>query len=205
MRMQSELLIATYNAGKINEFARLLADLPLRLRGLSEFPGVSEVEETGDTFAENAKLKSEFYSELTGRLTLADDSGLEVEALDGAPGVRSARYAGPGASDTQRTARLLEELNATEDAHRRARFVCVIAIADPVTSMVELFRGECTGRIAREPKGTEGFGYDPVFLPGGYAHTFGELPSEIKNRISHRGRAAEAAAVYLKRHFGHSA
>jgi XTP/dITP diphosphohydrolase len=205
METPSELLIATRNAGKMVEFARILSNLPLRLRGLSEFPGTGDAEETGATFAENAALKAEFYAARAGILALADDSGLEVEALGGAPGVRSARYAGPGASDAQRIARLLEELDGTGAGPRRARFVCVIALADPSTGRTDLFRGECRGRIAAGPRGVGGFGYDPVFVPDGYEQTFGELSSEIKDRISHRARASEAAARYLRERFSRGA
>lgn len=202
MEQKPELLIATRNAGKVAEFRRLLSGLPLRLRGLAEFDVEVDAEETGETFAENAAIKAEFYCRRTGILTLADDSGLEVEALGGAPGVRSARYAGPGASDAQRVALLLKELDAIGDAERRARFVCVIALFDTSTRRPELFGGECAGRIIKEPRGVGGFGYDPVFVPEGHSQTFGELASEIKNRISHRARAAAAAERYLRERFG---
>lgn len=202
METKAELLIATRNAGKVAEFRRLLTGLPLRLRGLDEFALDADAEETGETFAENAAIKADFYCRRTGIPTLADDSGLEVEALGGAPGVLSARYAGPGASDEQRVALLLKELDATGDAERRARFVCVIALADPSGGRTELFAGECAGRIIGEPRGAGGFGYDPVFVPEGHSETFGELPAEIKNRISHRARAAAAAAHRLRERFG---
>jgi non-canonical purine NTP pyrophosphatase (RdgB/HAM1 family) len=201
METTQELLIATRNAGKVAEFARILADLPLRLRGLAELAIAEEAEETGATFAENAALKAEFYGARAGVLTLADDSGLEVEALGGAPGVLSARYAGPDASDRQRVERLLGELDGVSEDGRGARFVCVIALFFPGTGERELFTGECRGRIVREPKGSGGFGYDPVFVPEGHAQTFGQLPPEIKNRISHRARAAAEAARYLRGRF----
>ncbi|HEX5706278.1 MAG TPA: XTP/dITP diphosphatase [Pyrinomonadaceae bacterium] len=205
MKHPNELLIATRNAGKVAEFARIFADLPLRLRGLAEFSVEADAEETGETFAENATLKAEFYGARAGIPTLADDSGLEVEALGGAPGVLSARYAGTNASDRQRIERLLRELETTGDDERRARFVCVIALTFPQTDETELFSGECRGRIIDEPRGGEGFGYDPVFMPEGYSQTFGELPPEIKNRISHRARASAAAARYLRERFGRTA
>ena len=193
----SELLVATHNKGKITEIAELLADIPLRLRSLADFPETIEVEETGVTFSENAALKARLYSAQTGIWTLADDSGLEVDALGGAPGVLSARYASPNASDAERNVRLLDELNRTGDPARRARFVCVIAIADPRMDTVNLFTGVCEGRIALSPCGANGFGYDPIFIPEGYEHTFGELSPEIKQRTSHRARALEAAKSFL--------
>lgn len=193
----TELLIATRNAGKISELTRLLAGLPLRLRDLSEFPQVREVEETGLTFAENAELKARLYSRQTGLWTLSDDSGLEVDALGGAPGVLSARYAGARATDAERNARLLAELDGTRDEARGARFVCVIALFAPRAKDVELFSASCEGRIIREPRGTNGFGYDPLFVPQGYNQTFGELPDELKTRISHRARALAAARQHL--------
>ena len=196
--LPSELLIATHNAGKFREFVALLASLPLRLRGLGEFPEVPSVDETGATFAENAALKARAYARQTGLCALADDSGLEVDALGGAPGVYSARYAGPEASDAQRMARLLDELAQTNDRERRARFVCVIALAAPQIEGVNLFTGQCEGRIAHAPRGTGGFGYDPIFIPEGYAQTFAELPPEIKGSISHRARALAETLLFLR-------
>lgn len=195
--MMKELLIATHNAGKVREALPLLDGLRLRLRSLTEFPLIGEVEETGATFAENAALKAKGYAAQTGLWTLADDSGLEVAALGGAPGVFSARYGGEGASDAERTARLLDELARTNDSERRARFVCVIAIADPYASLVHSSTGICEGRIALAPRGEGGFGYDPVFIPDGYQQSFGELPTEIKQRISHRARALAAMRSFL--------
>ena len=193
-----ELLIATRNAGKVCEVEMLLEGLPLRLRSLAEFPEIVEVEETGATFAENAALKARGYAGQTRLWTLADDSGLEVEALGGAPGVFSARYAGGArASDAKRIAQLLAELSRTGDAKRRARFVCVIAITDPDAKLVNTSTGTCEGSIALAPRGMNGFGYDPVFIPDGYQQSFGELSPEIKQRISHRARALEAARPFL--------
>ena len=197
----SQLLIATNNAGKIRELTALLADLPLRLRQLSEFPQIEEVEETGKTFAENASLKARQYGRETNLWALADDSGLEVDALDGAPGVLSARYAGPNASDEGRNARLLAELSLTVDEQRTARFICAIALYDPATGTTEIFDGTCEGHIAKHPRGHNGFGYDPLFIPSGYAHTFGELSDIVKQQISHRSRALAAVRVYLNGRF----
>ncbi len=199
MQKFSQLLVATRNPGKIGEFAEMLAGLQVSLRDLSEFPHVPEAEESGTTFSENAALKAGFYSAQTGLWTLADDSGLEVDALGGAPGVFSARYAGAGATALERIEQLLAELAATNDGERRARFVCVIALAHPATTRMEFFSGVCEGCIAPEPRGTGGFGYDPVFIPDGYTQTFGELPALIKNRFSHRAHALQAANAFLQR------
>jgi XTP/dITP diphosphohydrolase len=200
--MQHELLIATRNGGKVREVQSLLGDLPLRLRSLAEFPTTGEVEETGATFAENAAIKARAYAAQTGCWTLADDSGLEVEALNGAPGVYSARYGGPEATDAERIELLLEALARTGDPLRRARFVCVIAVADDSSNLLELFAGTCEGRIAHEARGSGGFGYDPVFVPEGYEQSFGELPPEVKQQISHRAHALEATRPFLLTLFG---
>ena len=199
MSEEVELLVATHNEGKTRELSDLLADAPLRLRGLKEFPWVEEAEETGATFEENAVLKARHYGSRCGLWTLADDSGLEVEALGGAPGVYSARYGGRGISYAERMGLLLEALAATGDEERRARFVCVIALADPRTGAVETFEGVCEGRIAHAPKGMGGFGYDPLFIPEGHAQSFGELPSEVKQSLSHRARALAKARQHILR------
>jgi XTP/dITP diphosphohydrolase len=200
MTETSELLIATRNAGKVREFASLISDTPqLRIRSLSEFPHTTEVEETGATFEENAALKARAYAAQTGLWTLADDSGLEVDALGGEPGVFSARYGGLQADDAERTALLLKNLEASNDSRRRARFVCVIAVFHPSGNELNLFRGHCEGRIAHAPRGTSGFGYDPVFIPDGYRQTFGELPSELKHQLSHRALAIRAALDFIRR------
>ena len=198
MEQQTELLVATNNAGKIRELSQLLAGAPLRLRLLSEFGGVAEAEETGTTFAENAVIKALHYSAHAGLLTLSDDSGLAVDALGGAPGVYSARYAGADATYAERMARLLGEVEATGDTQRRARFVCVIAVADPANNTVETFEGVCEGRLATEPRGTGGFGYDPLFIPDGHERTFGELPAAVKHSLSHRARALAKAVRHLR-------
>jgi XTP/dITP diphosphohydrolase len=193
-----ELLIATSNKGKIIEYQSLLAPIGLRLRNMAEFPEIGEVEETGATFSDNAVLKARAYAGQTGLWALADDSGLEVDALGGAPGVFSARYGGEGATDAQRLERLLKELAGFGEQERRARFICVIAIADPAGRIANISTGKCEGLIARAPRGTHGFGYDPVFIPDGYEQTFGELPSEIKQIISHRARAMKQAHSFLE-------
>ena len=201
MTEQTELLVATNNAGKVRELSQLLSDAPLRLRLLSEFEGVAEAEETGTTFAENAVLKALHYSAHAGLLTLSDDSGLAVDALGGAPGIYSARYAGAHATYAERMSKLLGELETAGDADRRARCVCVIAVADPTGGRVETFEGVCEGRIARAPRGTNGFGYDPLFIPDGHDRTFGELPEEVKHSLSHRARALAQAVRHLRARF----
>jgi len=195
-------LVATRNTGKLLELQPYLAPLQLHLRSLSEFPEVADVSETGATFTENAILKARGYAEQIGLWTLADDSGLEVDALNGAPGVYSARYGGEGLTDADRTQLLLVTLAQTSDAGRRARFVCVIAIADSQGEIINLSTGKCEGRIAHTPRGTNGFGYDPVFIPDGYEQTFGELSAEIKEKISHRALALAAARPFLFELFG---
>lgn len=191
------LLVATRNEGKLKELRQLLAGLPFELYGLSDFPKVESVPETGESFSENACLKAAGYAAQTGFLTLADDSGLEVDALGGAPGILSARYAGEGATDADRTNRLLTELSDVPAAKRSARFVSAVAIANTRGQIVNVSVGTCDGRIDFAPSGSGGFGYDPVFVPSGYDKTFGELESEIKSRISHRARALLAAREFL--------
>ena len=201
----SELLIATRNSGKVQEIVLHLAGLPLRLRSLREFANIAEVDETGRTFAENAALKARSYAAQTGLPTLADDSGLEVDALGGAPGIFSARYAGRAASDLERIARLLAELARTNDRERRAAFVCAVAIADPRSDLLQIWMGRCEGQIAHAPRGRGGFGYDPIFIPDGYALTFGELETDVKQRISHRARALDAAHAFLRQQLSRNA
>lgn len=196
-----ELLIATSNKGKIAELQMLLATLPLRLRSLAEFPDIKDVEETGTTFSDNATLKARAYAGQTGLWALADDSGLEVDALGGAPGVFSARYGGANLTDGERIERLLEELSQCAPQERRARFISVIAIADPQGHIVTISTGKCEGQIAHAPRGTQGFGYDPVFVPDGFEQTFGELSPEIKQNISHRALALQGAHSFLMNHF----
>lgn len=193
-----ELLIATKNIGKVKELENLLADSPVRLRSLNDFPNVPEAVETGATFAENARLKARFYAAQTGLLALADDSGLAVEALGGAPGIFSARYAGDDASNAERIEKLLSELKATGDENRRARFVCAIAIADARGEIKFLAEGICNGAIAKAATGKNGFGYDPIFIPDNFNRTFGELSDNVKREISHRALAIKKIIRYLR-------
>lgn len=197
-KSKMHVLLATKNVGKIKEMKEFLADLPVRLHGLNEFESIVEPEETGATFAENAILKAEYYAEKTEMWALADDSGLEIDALGGAPGVLSARYAGQNATYAEKMGKLLQELNETNAANRRARFFCSMAIADKTGDVKYLSEGVCNGEIAAAPSGANGFGYDPIFIPDGFSETFGELPNEIKQKISHRTRAIEKIIRFLR-------
>jgi len=192
------LLVATRNKGKLEELRQLLGDVPLDLHGLADFPGVVAVAETGESFIENASLKAVGYANQTGRLTLADDSGLEVDALGGAPGVFSARYAGEGASDMERTTKLLGEISRIPAPKRTARFVSAIAIANSEGQILNVSVGKCDGHIDFAPRGSGGFGYDRVFIPIGYDKTFAELKPAIKNQISHRALSLLSAREFLR-------
>ncbi len=191
-----KLLIATRNQGKRREYEALLAGLGLELVDLTEAGITWEVQEAGATFEENAVLKARAYAQASGLLTLADDSGLEVDALGGEPGVRSARYDGGSDEDCYRL--LLSRLEGVPEQERRARFRCVIAIVTP-EGAVHTAEDTCEGYIALRPRGAHGFGYDPVFFVPEYGSTMAQLPPEVKNRISHRARAAERAKEILRR------
>ena len=192
------LLVATRNSGKFAELTALLAGTPFTLVSLEEAGVAGTVEETGDTLEENATLKARAYSALSDLPTLADDSGLEVEALGGEPGPLSSRYAGEGAGDAERIAFLHRKLQDVSGQPWHARFRCVIAIARPARP-IELYTGQCNGQIISEPRGSGGFGYDPVFLLPELGKTMAELSSDEKNRISHRSAAARKAGVALRR------
>ena len=189
LNAETSLLLGTRNPGKIYEIKLIIGDLPLEFSSLNDFPDVAVAVEDAETYALNAIKKARFYARETGVPALADDSGLEVEALGGAPGVISHRYAGDNANDADRRKFLLSKLAETESDNRWARFVCAIAIATVAGEVINLSEGICEGTITFEPRGESGFGYDPVFVPNGYDQTFGELSDEIKNRISHRARA----------------
>ncbi len=195
-----KILIATNNPGKVIELRGFLSGMHFDLLNLDDFPGVSEVAETGMTFGENARLKASGYALETGLYALADDSGLEVAALGGRPGIFSARYGGEDTSYGEKMALLLAEINETGSADRSARFVCSIAVADPAGAILSVTEGVCGGRIALHPCGLGGFGYDPLFIPDGFDQTFGELPDAVKQKISHRRRAFEQIIPFL-RHF----
>ncbi len=191
-----KLLIATHNPGKIREYQTLLADLPLTVTSLQAEQIDYDVEETGATFTENAVLKAKTYAHLSGLWTWSDDSGLEVDALDGRPGVYSARYAGPNATDQDRYQKLLVELRQRPDQPRTARFRCVIALALP-NGEIHTIDDTLEGVISAQPSGEHGFGYDPVFFIPELGKTMAELPADQKNRISHRGKAAARAKEFL--------
>lgn len=194
----SELLVATRNKGKVKEIEHLLTGLPIALRSLNDFPDIIEPEETGLTFAENAALKAKSYALQTGLWALADDSGLEVAALNGAPGIYSARYGGENTGYAEKIKKLLNELDGDPNNDRTARFVCVMTIADENGEIKHLTEGVCNGTIAFEPFGQNGFGYDPIFIPDGFKETFGELSNQIKQEISHRARASRKIIEYLR-------
>ncbi len=198
MSETTRLLIATRNAGKLREYDQLLAGLPLSLTYLDREGITHEVEETGESLNQNAIRKAQDYARISGLLTLADDSGLEVDALGGEPGVRSARYAGPEADDADRYRLLLERMQGVPWEGRGARFRCVIAIVEP-GGKTHTAEGTCEGVIALAPQGDHGFGYDPVFYLPELDRTMAQLPPEVKNRISHRARAAEVARSILER------
>jgi XTP/dITP diphosphohydrolase len=197
------LVLATANPDKAAEMAGLLTGLGLTLRARADFEGLPDVEETADTFAGNAVLKARALCAATGLPALGDDSGLCVDALGGAPGVLSARFAGPGCSYADNNRKLLAALGGVPEAERGARFVCVVAVARPGEEPVT-FEGACIGRIADAPRGDRGFGYDPLFVPlpadNPAGHTFAEMDPADKARVSHRARAFARARAWLERH-----
>lgn len=195
------LVAATRNANKLRELRRLLAGLDLDVLALEEFDGLQEVEETGATFEENARLKALSYTRQTGLPCVADDSGLEVEALDGAPGVYSSRYAGPGADGRALCSKLLGELADVPDEGRAARFRCAVALGAE-GRIVLTSEGRAQGRIIREMRGSNGFGYDPVFVPDGYDKTFAEMRPQEKDSISHRAKALSQLRWKLEKLLG---
>jgi XTP/dITP diphosphohydrolase len=196
MPLPTSLILATRNAGKLVEFRHLLADLNLEVIGLDAFPTLLPVRETETTFEANARLKARTVQAQTGGWVIADDSGLLVDALNGAPGVFSARYAGEQASDAENIAKLLAALRNVPPDQRTAQFVCVLAL---VTETDEAcFTGICTGRLTDAPRGQYGFGYDPLFIPAGDTRTFAEMTLEEKAAYSHRARAARALVTALQ-------
>lgn len=188
------IVLATQNAGKLAELRALLSGLPIAILGVDDaLGGPLEVTEDGATFEDNAIKKARAVAQASRLVSLADDSGLEVDALGGRPGVRSARFAHDRATDAENNAALLRELDDVADAQRAARFRCVLALVSPGRGEVRTFEGACAGSIVRAPRGSAGFGYDPLFLPDeGGGRTMAELGPEAKNRISHRGRAVAA-------------
>src|SRR5438552_4217299 len=192
-----QLIVATRNRNKTREIQQILGP-KFELHDLTAYPEISEIVENGKSFEENAKLKAIAVSKELSGLVIADDSGLEVAALNGAPGIYSARYAGDKATDKENIDRLLGELGriGPQRDQRRARFRCVLTLARN-GQMLDMFEGVVEGTIADQPRGSRGFGYDPIFVPKGYGHTFAELPAELKNRISHRPKAIRAFAAKL--------
>lgn len=194
-----KLILATRNQGKVRELTNMLYDeasseRQIEVISLENYPDAPEVIEDGKTYSENAVKKASIIAEYTSHLTLADDAGLEVDALGGAPGINSKRWAGEDATDDLRIAKLLQALEGT--TNRQARFIAAIALVHP-NSKPEVVLGVCEGHIRHDPMGASGFGYDPVFVPDGYNQTFAELGEEIKNRISHRAKALEQAIALL--------
>jgi XTP/dITP diphosphohydrolase len=197
--MVIELVVATRNRHKTREIQHILGP-EFKVRDLGAHPDISEIRESGTSFEENAKLKALAASRQLPALVIADDSGLEVDALGGAPGIYSARYAGANATDTDKIDKLLRELErvrATQD-RRYARFRCVVTLARN-GGLLGTFEGTVEGRITDKARGDSGFGYDPIFIPEGLKQTFGELPTEVKNTISHRAKAIRALADRLRR------
>lgn len=196
--MVKELVIATHNQGKLAEFKELMKDLPVEVKSLADFEKFVEPEETGKTFAANAKLKALYYAQKTGLTCIADDSGLEVQALDGAPGVRSARYAGEKATDEENNNLLLH--NMKFQVKRTCRFRCALAVVQPDGKILYETDGTCDGMLLHEPLGTEGFGYDPLFWSTELHKGMGEATMQEKNKISHRGKAIrKLVAIWGKR------
>jgi XTP/dITP diphosphohydrolase len=192
-----EIVLATRNKKKIEEIKRVIGDMPVSVLTIDDFPECPEVKEKGVTFRENAIRKALTVAQFTGKPALADDSGLEVDSLSNAPGVFSSRYAGESATDKKNMEKLLHEMRSIDDDKRNARFVCCLALVFP-DCRLEIFSGQVEGRIGREPKGSGGFGYDPLFYPEGRDKTFAEMPADEKDALSHRGKALREFRKYLR-------
>ena len=193
------LLLATRNAGKVKEISEILKNLHVRIRSLMDFAGLPQTVEDGLTLEENALNKARAGFKQTGIPSLGDDSGLEVFHLNGKPGVYSARYAGDRATFDDNNKKLLDALQGVQSDRRRAQFRCVVAfVAEGIEKVVE---GACSGIIAEQPRGNRGFGYDPIFVPGGFHETFGEMLPDIKNQISHRGKALAVIKEFLQQYY----
>ncbi len=198
--MPHTLILGTTNAGKLRELVELLAPHGIVCRSLAGLTDAVDVEETGDTFAANAALKATLQAQALGSWVLAEDSGLVVPALDGAPGIYSARFSGPDATDVANNALLLERLRGESGRRRAAHYACHAALADPAGTVVATSSGSCGGLIAEAPAGSGGFGYDPLFIVPEYHRTFGELSGAVKAVISHRARAMRAMLPAILRH-----
>jgi XTP/dITP diphosphohydrolase len=191
------LLVATTNPGKLREIRSLLADAPVDLVSLGDLPPIEEPEETGETFQDNARLKARYYATQSGMLTVAEDSGLVIDALNGEPGVRSARFLRPDASYAERFAEIFSRLDAQSEKSRAARFICALAVVQDRAILFETM-GTVEGEIAHVPRGTHGFGYDPIFYYPPYQHTLAEVTDEEKLTVAHRGKAFRALAKWLR-------
>ncbi len=195
-----ELLIATRNKKKLKEIKELLSDLPIKITSLFDCPDCPEIIEDGRTFYDNAVKKAVTIAQHTGKLVMGEDSGLEVKALSNRPGVYSARFSGTGATDEKNNAKLLAELKDVPRSKRQARYHCFVALADQ-NGVIDVVDGKCSGIIAKDLRGTNGFGYDPLFLIPRYNKTFGELDSSIKAKISHRARALKKFRKLIEKYF----
>ncbi len=196
-RRKSAIVIGTHNLHKLKEIKKILGPLPFDIQGLDQYPPAYTVRETGKTLEANALIKARAARKHTGRVCLSDDTGLEVKFLNGAPGVYSARFAGPKCSYQDNNRKLLQKLSRVPQSQRQAVFRCVVAVAFP-GGEEQVFEGKCPGVIVDESKGSKGFGYDPLFKPLGQQKTFAQMPLYIKNKISHRYKAFRKAAQFLK-------
>lgn len=196
--MIDKIVIASANNNKISQIKYFLKDTGINFLSLLDFPDIKSIEEIGSSFRENAFIKSSSVYRHTKIPSLADDSGLEVDFLNGEPGIYSARYDGLNATDTDNNLKLLEKLKDAENQERTARYVCVLSlyITDEIN---KFFEGKCDGRIIKSPRGNKGFGYDPIFVPDNFSQTFGELDIDTKMKISHRGKALQQLKEYLLR------
>ncbi len=198
-----ELIVATKNQGKLREIRDLLRDLDIKVTSLADYPEAPEIIEDGKSFKQNALKKAETIARYTGKLTLGEDSGLEVKALNNAPGIYSARFSGPVATDEENNIKLLDSLKDVPMEERQARYRCVAAIVSPKGEIVGILSGMCSGFIALHPRGENGFGYDPLFYIPRYKKTFGELDPSIKAKISHRARAFKKVKRCLEEYLRH--
>lgn len=185
--MRKKIIIATKNEGKIKEFNKILSGKEFDISSLSDIRDLPEIDEDGNSFEDNAIKKSRFIFELNGRHCIADDSGLEIDYLSGAPGVKSARFGGISTPQNVKNEKIISMMKGAKKNERGAQFRCVVAFTD--NNGTKTFEGVCKGRISDKPKGSNGFGYDPIFIPEGFDKTFGELDEDVKNRISHRGKS----------------
>lgn len=193
-----EVVLATRNDGKLREFIELMRELPAQVYSLNAFPQIPALPEDGRTYTENAISKAATVARLTKKVSVADDSGIEVDALDGGPGPQSRRFLGEGATDAARNTRMLKVLGKVPAAERAARYRAVVAVATP-DGQVRTFEGTCEGQVLTAPRGSHGFGYDPIFLVPAFGKSMAQLPADVKNRISHRAKAFTAARPYLRR------